>query len=284
MAIVLWQSAAEGLPFNPDDFNNNMLIIQTAVSAAQADILTKATKTGDETIAGVKTFSSSPIVPLAAAGDDSTKAASTSFVQQEIAGFSLDDLSDVLIGTPVAGDAIVYNGSTFVNAASATNSLAGMSDVALVTPADDQVLTYNSTSSKWENAAIPAVTDATTQTDTDDSTKIATTAFVKQYNVTGEADANATYTFVLADAGKVKRFTAAGNITATVPPNSSVAFPLGTQIVCARYTTYELALVAGSGVTIRSSESKLRVNKHYEMATLIKVDTNEWILAGALKT
>lgn len=37
-------------------------------------------KTGNETIADTKTFSSSPIVPTATAGDNSTKAASTEFV------------------------------------------------------------------------------------------------------------------------------------------------------------------------------------------------------------
>lgn len=37
--------------------------------------------TGDETIAGVKTFSSSPIVPTVASSDNSDKAANTAFVQ-----------------------------------------------------------------------------------------------------------------------------------------------------------------------------------------------------------
>ena len=37
-------------------------------------------KTGNETIAGVKTFSSSPIIPTATTGDSSTKAANTAFV------------------------------------------------------------------------------------------------------------------------------------------------------------------------------------------------------------
>lgn len=39
---------------------------------------------GDQTIAGVKTFSSSPIVPTLTTGDNTTKAASTAFVQQEL--------------------------------------------------------------------------------------------------------------------------------------------------------------------------------------------------------
>lgn len=38
-------------------------------------------KTGDETIAGVKTFSSSPIVPTPTIGDNSTKVATTAFVK-----------------------------------------------------------------------------------------------------------------------------------------------------------------------------------------------------------
>lgn len=37
-------------------------------------------KTGNETVAGVKTFSSSPIIPTATTGDSSTKAANTEFV------------------------------------------------------------------------------------------------------------------------------------------------------------------------------------------------------------
>lgn len=41
--------------------------------------------TGDQTIAGVKTFSSSPVVPTAAVNDNSTAAASTAFVVAQIA-------------------------------------------------------------------------------------------------------------------------------------------------------------------------------------------------------
>jgi hypothetical protein len=40
---------------------------------------------GDQTVAGIKTFSSSPLVPTASAGDNSTKAASTAFVTAAVA-------------------------------------------------------------------------------------------------------------------------------------------------------------------------------------------------------
>lgn len=47
--------------------------VRTAVSAAGL--------TGDETIAGVKTFSSSPLLPTPASTDDSTKGATTAYVR-----------------------------------------------------------------------------------------------------------------------------------------------------------------------------------------------------------
>jgi len=42
--------------------------------------------TGNQTISGIKTFSSSPLVPTASTSDNSTKAASTAFVKNCLAG------------------------------------------------------------------------------------------------------------------------------------------------------------------------------------------------------
>lgn len=62
--------------------------------------------TGDQVINGIKTFSSSPLVPLAAEGDNSNKAASTAFVQNAI----LDAIAAVSISDGNYGD-IVVSGS-----------------------------------------------------------------------------------------------------------------------------------------------------------------------------
>lgn len=68
-------------------------------------------KTGDETIAGVKTFTSSPIVPTPTAGDSSTNVATTGFVSAAIRisasaevyagayGLNWDETNDVYIRT-----------------------------------------------------------------------------------------------------------------------------------------------------------------------------------------
>lgn len=47
--------------------------------------------TGDQVVGGIKTFSSSPLVPTAAPADNSTKAASTAFVQAAITAASIPD-------------------------------------------------------------------------------------------------------------------------------------------------------------------------------------------------
>ena len=61
------------------------------------------------------------------------------------------------------------------------------------------------------------------------------------------------YTLVLTDAGKIVEMNKATANNLTVPPNSSVAFPIGTQIDLAQYGAGQTTLVQGSGVTVRSS-------------------------------
>jgi hypothetical protein len=63
------------------------------------------------------------------------------------------------------------------------------------------------------------------------------------------------YTCVLADAGKVVAMDNTSSATITIPPNSSVAFPVGTVISIARINSGALTLQAGSGVTITGIQS-----------------------------
>ena len=90
----------------------------------------------------------------------------------------------------------------------------------------------------------------------------------------------ATYTLVLSDATKLVEMNVASANNLTVPPNSSVAFPTGTQILLAQYGAGQTTIVAGSGVTVRSSGGKLKLSGQYSGATLVKIATNEWYLFG----
>ena len=90
----------------------------------------------------------------------------------------------------------------------------------------------------------------------------------------------ASYTLVLSDADKLVEMNVASANNLTVPPNSSVAFSTGTQILLAQYGAGQTTVVAGSGVTIRSNGGKLKLNAQYSGATLIKIASDEWYLFG----
>jgi len=90
----------------------------------------------------------------------------------------------------------------------------------------------------------------------------------------------ASYTLVLSDADKLVEMNVGSANNLTVPLNSVVAFPTGTQILLSQYGSGQTTIVATGGVTIRSSGGKLKLNTQYSGATLIKIDTNEWYLFG----
>jgi len=73
-------------------------------------------------------------------------------------GSSINDLGDVSISSPAAGQYLRYDGSNWVNASIQladlpTINLDDLGDVSITTPADGEVLTYNSSTGKWENKA-----------------------------------------------------------------------------------------------------------------------------------
>ena len=92
----------------------------------------------------------------------------------------------------------------------------------------------------------------------------------------------ADYTLVLTDAGKVIEINSGSSENVTIPPNSSVAFPLGTQIVIVRLGAGAVVIVEGSGVTTRSDGDKAKINAQYASCVLIKHETNEWYILGNL--
>ncbi len=96
------------------------------------------------------------------------------------------------------------------------------------------------------------------------------------------AQTGTTYTFVLADAGKLVTSSNGSAQTLTVPPNSSVAYATGTQIIVQAIGSGTATLAEGSGVTINSKDSNKDIDGQYAAATLIKTATDAWSLIGAL--
>lgn len=86
------------------------------------------------------------------------------------------------------------------------------------------------------------------------------------------------YTLVLADQNLVVDMNKATAITLTVPPNSSVAFPVGTFIYVRRIGAGTLTIAQGSGVTVTGSSGALTDPGLNVMMTLRKTATDTWDL------
>ena len=93
----------------------------------------------------------------------------------------------------------------------------------------------------------------------------------------------ASYTAVLTDDGKLVTMSNASANTFTVPPNSSVAFGIGTQINIAQLGAGSTSIVAGAGVTLNSAGAKLTLDAQYAICTCVKTGTDEWFVVGNLK-
>lgn len=89
-------------------------------------------------------------------------------------------------------------------------------------------------------------------------------------------------TLALVDSGKAIEHNNTTTGTYTVPPNSSVAFPIGTVIEFYRMGTGTMTIAPGAGVTIRSPGNLLSLRAQYSSASIRKRATDEWVLAGDL--
>lgn len=88
-------------------------------------------------------------------------------------------------------------------------------------------------------------------------------------------------TLALTDAFNIVEGNKATAMNMTVPPNSSVAFPVGSYVTVSQIGAGQVTIVAGSGVTLRSRIG-LKLFGQYSSATLYKRATDEWVLSGDL--
>lgn len=98
--------------------------------------------------------------------------------------------------------------------------------------------------------------------------------------VTVNSQVGTSYTLVIGDAGLAIECNNGSAITLTVPPNSSVAFPVGTVVEVAQLGAGAVTITAGAGVTINSRGGVFKTNGQYSMAYLRKRGTDTWLLTG----
>ena len=90
------------------------------------------------------------------------------------------------------------------------------------------------------------------------------------------------HTLVLTDAGKLIELSSASAQTVTIPPYSSVAFPVGTQILVTQLGNGQISIAPGSGVTLNSKDGNRKLSATHCGVTLIKTRTDTWVALGDL--
>jgi len=88
-----------------------------------------------------------------------------------------------------------------------------------------------------------------------------------------------TYTLVLGDAGKLITCTKGTAMSIIIPTNAAQAYSIGQRVDIMQYGAGQVTVSPDTGVTLRSTPTnKLRAT--YSTASIIKIATDEWVLAG----
>jgi hypothetical protein len=111
-----------------------------------------------------------------------------------------------------------------------------------------------------------------------------TTTYGEVWNYPSDLTLNAqtgtTYTLALTDSGKFVTCSNAGAITVTIPLNSSVAFPTGSQVNILQLGAGQVTFSPTGGVTMYAQGSKTKTFGQYSVATLVKIASDTWVLCG----
>lgn len=93
---------------------------------------------------------------------------------------------------------------------------------------------------------------------------------------------SASRTLLLTDKNRFIKMTSGSANTVTVPTNASVAFPVGSQIHIIQYGSGKTQVIPVSGTVTLYATPGAYLRAQYSAATLLKCDTNIWMLMGDL--
>ena len=164
-----------------------------------------------------------------------------------------------------------------ISSVTAGNGLSGGGSSGAVSLAIDTTITADlSTAQTFTNKTLtsPTINGATIATSTLTSPKV---------NLGINTQTGTTYTTVLDDNGKLVTLSNASAITLTIPPNSSVAYPVGAQLNLAQLGAGQVTFAGGSGVTIVSTgatASAPKLRAQYSTATAVQTSTDNWLVMG----
>lgn len=141
------------------------------------------------------------------------------------------------------------------------------------------IATFNGTTGKLlQDGGISSATFATAA-----QGALADTAVQPGDPVTFNPQTGTTYTFALGDEEDFNTFANASPVAVTIPANASVAFPVGTVLVCGQKGAGLVACTGDTGVTVNgASAGSVDSAGQWSTWTLTKIATDEWWASGGL--
>lgn len=152
----------------------------------------------------------------------------------------------------------------------------------------DAKLSTTAAASTYAPLASPALTGtptAPTAAAGTSTTQVATTAFttsaVNVVRYIDRVEKTSSSNLALTDDTKLVEMNVASANTLTIPLDSSVNFPVGTQITVVQTNTGQTTIAGAGGVTVNATPG-LKLRAQWSSATLIKRAANTWLVIGDL--
>lgn len=95
------------------------------------------------------------------------------------------------------------------------------------------------------------------------------------------ATAGSVYDLVTTDSGRLLMCAGTASGTVRIPTNASQPFAIGQKVDLAQLGTGTVTVIGTAGVTLRSTPSAI-LRTQYSAASVIKIDTDTWLLMGDL--
>jgi hypothetical protein len=194
------------------------------------------------------------------------------------AGFSLDDLGDTTITTPIDNNLLAYNTATgqWINQTASEAGVAAASHTHVMADITDSTWISDYTVTEGDVTAHQAALSITESQISDLGTYADKSMSLN--NQTGTA-----YTLVLADAGKNVTMNNAAANTLTIPANASVAFPIGTQILVTQLGAGQTTVAITTDTLNVASSFTLKLAEQYSEAIITKKTSTMWVISGDLE-
>lgn len=233
-------------------FRTNLSLYSTSQVYTKTEVDNFAVKlTGDQSISGIKTFSSAPAVP------------NSSFTLAKLA-----------------------NGTALSLIGRSANSAGVYADI--VAGADGDILRRSGTTIGFGTILAASISNFNTAADARVSAAIGSTVQAYDAQLSSlirQNSQSAAYTCVLADGGKHILHPSADTTARifTIPANSSVAYPIGTAITFVNQNAAGVITIAITTDTMRlagAGTTGSRTLAANGIATALKITATEWIISG----